>query len=313
MTTSQLTGVVRDASGAVVPGAQVEITNVATNAARTIPTDDSGSYTFVNLATVLLNDRLLGMGYVGRDPTGYIGIQAESGAIEFRSILIKEGAGPIPPRSWDGFVKIFDGKTFNGWEPERPGGEKPFSIPQDGVLRVNGRLSIGVRGEPLPADLNISKRPPCSGNLVTEQEYSDFTLRFEVRYTSCLADSGFFVRMMPPDAQAGPNQGGGTRGYQLELQGMGTKDLPWQGLVYAQGAVPQGMTMFNYDAAMKTYLPIGQWVSYEVQAFGPTVVTKVNGLVVGRAEDVYPKGKFGIQCEVNTVEYRNIQVREGTE
>jgi hypothetical protein len=266
-----------------------------------------------DFATVLLNDRLLGMGYVGQDASGYIGIQAESGAIEFRSILIKEGAGPVPPRSWDGFVKIFDGKTFNGWEPERPGGEKAFSIPEEGVMRVNGSLSIGIRGAPLPADLNITKPPPCAGNLVTAKEYSDFTLRFEARYTSGLADSGFMLRMMPPEVQAGPNQGGGTRGYQLEMQGMGTKDLPWQGLVYPQGAVQQGMTMFNYGTATKTYLPIGDWVSYEVQAFGSTVVAKMNGLVVGRVENVYPKGKLGIQCEVNTVDFRNIQIREGTQ
>ena len=53
--------------------------------------------------------------------------------------------------------------------------------------------------------------------------------------------------------------------------------------------------MFDYGAAMKAYLPVGEWTSYEVQAFGPTMVTKMNGLVVGRAENIAPKGKLGFQ------------------
>jgi hypothetical protein len=248
---------------------------------------------------VLLNDRLLGSAYLGRDLSGYIGLQAETGAIEFRSILIKEGAGPIPPRSWDGFVKIFDGKTFNGWKPARSGGERTFSIPEEGVLRVNGNRSIGIRGQAPAADLNVPKGPACGGNLVTEKEYADFTLRFEARYDSGLADSGFLVRM-PPEGGA----------YQIELQGMGSTDLPWNALMFRQSGVPQGMSMFDYGAAAKAYLPIGEWSSYEVQAFGSTMVTKMNGVVVGRAENIYPKGSFGFQCEVNTVDLRNIQVRE---
>jgi hypothetical protein len=42
------------------------------------------------------------------------------------------------------------------------------------------------------------------------------------------------------------------------------------------------------------------------------MTVKMNGLVVARAENVgVLEGKFGFQCEVNTVDLRNIQVREG--
>ncbi len=48
---STITGNVTDASGAVIPGAKVEISNVATKGnARTLQTDKSGSYTATNLA-----------------------------------------------------------------------------------------------------------------------------------------------------------------------------------------------------------------------------------------------------------------------
>jgi hypothetical protein len=72
MTTSQLTGVVRDASGAAVPGAQVEITNIGTNAARTIPTDDSGSYTFVNLVVGTYTLRVTQQGFETYVQTGIV-------------------------------------------------------------------------------------------------------------------------------------------------------------------------------------------------------------------------------------------------
>lgn len=46
---SQVSGVVQDASGAAIPGANVTITNVDTAAARSVTTADDGVYTFANL------------------------------------------------------------------------------------------------------------------------------------------------------------------------------------------------------------------------------------------------------------------------
>jgi protocatechuate 3,4-dioxygenase beta subunit len=44
-----LTGTIKDAGGAIVAGATVSITNVATNVAARQQTTDTGSYLFVNL------------------------------------------------------------------------------------------------------------------------------------------------------------------------------------------------------------------------------------------------------------------------
>jgi hypothetical protein len=49
--TAQLGGVVRDSTGAVVPGAAVTVTNLDRNVSRTDQTSSDGSYTFVNLTT----------------------------------------------------------------------------------------------------------------------------------------------------------------------------------------------------------------------------------------------------------------------
>jgi hypothetical protein len=48
-TTASMLGVVRDSSGAVVPGAQVTVTNTGTSFNRTVTTDNEGSYLFTDL------------------------------------------------------------------------------------------------------------------------------------------------------------------------------------------------------------------------------------------------------------------------
>src|SRR5690242_8328708 len=47
--TSQVSGVVTDTSGAIVPDAQVQIRNTNTNAIRTVTTGRQGEYSFPNL------------------------------------------------------------------------------------------------------------------------------------------------------------------------------------------------------------------------------------------------------------------------
>src|SRR6266581_3894799 len=47
--TSQISGTVRDSSGAVLPGVEVKVTNTDTTATRTIITNETGSYVIPNL------------------------------------------------------------------------------------------------------------------------------------------------------------------------------------------------------------------------------------------------------------------------
>src|SRR5580700_9612572 len=48
-TASSLSGVVTDASGAVIPGANVTVTNIGTNVAKTVHTDGVGHYLVTDL------------------------------------------------------------------------------------------------------------------------------------------------------------------------------------------------------------------------------------------------------------------------
>ncbi len=61
--TGSVTGTVKDATGAVVPHAQVTVTSVGTSATRTATTSDTGSYTITNLEPGLYELKVAGQGF----------------------------------------------------------------------------------------------------------------------------------------------------------------------------------------------------------------------------------------------------------
>ncbi len=61
--TGSVTGIVKDASGAVVSGAQVTVTSVGTSASRTATTDDSGSFSVTNLPPSLYEIKVSNQGF----------------------------------------------------------------------------------------------------------------------------------------------------------------------------------------------------------------------------------------------------------
>jgi hypothetical protein len=242
---------------------------------------------------VTLNDHYLGTGSAGGNARGYIGLQAETGAIEFRTVEINEGVKGLARRSSEGFVPLFDGKTLNGWRLQNPG-TAGFDV-VDGAIVVRGRSAAAP------------DRPTCSGGLWTERSYGDFTLRYQARFETNGSVGGFFVRSPPPGSGGGWNQ--------VETRAMQDKLLPWNGILMRSATGDQGDTVFDYRAANLAYAATTdwtkEWVNYEVRAQGSRIVIWVNGVLLSKAEDVLPlEGVFGLQCERETVEYRNIEIRE---
>lgn len=250
---------------------------------------------------VTLNGRYLGVGSAGGNTRGYIGLQAETGAIEFRSVEINEGVQGLVTRTADGFVPLFDGKTFAGWKRQNPD-SKGYEI-KDGALVVHG----GGGGAPGAArDPNA-----CNGSIWTEKAYGDFILRYQARFQTNGSVGGFFLRSDPPAAGAGLQAAWN----QVETRGMQDKLLPWNGILMRGASAPQGDTTFDYRAANRAYAAVKDWtkdwVSYEARAEGGRVTTWVNGVLLGVADDVQPRrGLFGLQCERETVAYRNIEIKE---
>jgi hypothetical protein len=253
---------------------------------------------------VTLNGRYLGTGSAGGNAKGYIGLQAENGTIEFRSIEIAEGVQGLATRTADGFVPLFDGKSFNGWKQQNAD-SKGFDI-KDGALVVHG----GGGAPGAARDPNA-----CNGSIWTEKAYGDFVVRYQARFQTSGSVGGFFLRADPPGAGGGGGGGGQQVWNQIETRAMDDKLLPWNGIMMRGASAPQGDTMFDYRAATRAYAAVKDWtkdwVSYEVRAEGGRVTSWVNGVLVSVADDVQPRrGIFGLQCERETVEYRNIEIKE---
>ena len=108
------------------------------------------------------------------DPTppgrGLIGLQLNSGKVEFRNVKLK----PL------GMKSVFNGKDLSGWKTY-PEMKSVFSVTPEGWLNVkNGR-----------------------GQLETEGLYADFTLQLEVFVNGKALNSGIFFRCIPGDTMNG--------------------------------------------------------------------------------------------------------------
>jgi hypothetical protein len=245
---------------------------------------------------VTLNGRYLGAASSGGNLEGYIGLQAETGGIEFQSVEIYEGS-PATTSPDDGFVPLFDGETFAGWRLQNPE-SRGFEI-KDGAIVVHGR---GTGAEPAAGF--------CNGSLWSEKSYEDFIVRFQARFQTNASVGGFFLR----SAEPGSGLGGGEWN-QVEVRGMEDRLLPWNGVLMRSASAAQGPTMLDFRAAEVAFAAVDDWttdwLNYEARAEGGRITTWVNGVLLSQADNVEPlSGLFGFQCERETVEYRNIEIKE---
>ncbi|MFH1921514.1 MAG: DUF1080 domain-containing protein, partial [Planctomycetota bacterium] len=101
---------------------------------------------------------------------GFIGLQLNSGKVEFRNIKLK----PL------GLASLFNGRDLTGWKTY-PDLASKFSVTPEGWLNVkDGR-----------------------GQLETEGQYADFTLQLEVFVNGKALNSGIFFRSIPGDLMNG--------------------------------------------------------------------------------------------------------------
>ncbi len=155
------------------------------------------------------------------------GVEARAGA--------KRGAA--------GFVKLFDGRTLDGWK--LVGGVGPGYVPKDGILVC-------------PSD--------GGGNLYTEKEYSDFVFRFEFKLESG-SNNGIGLRAPL----------GGDSAY----MGMECQVLDDSAPMYAHLEPGQyHSSIYKVLPAKRGSLkPVGQWNKEEITAVGRHIKVVVNGMV----------------------------------
>lgn len=101
---------------------------------------------------------------------GYIGLQHNSGRVEFKNIKLK----PL------GMKSIFNGKDLSGWK-EYPDMASKFSVTPEGTMHVRNGL----------------------GMLETNDQYGDFVLQYEGISHGAFLNSGIFFRCIPGEKMNG--------------------------------------------------------------------------------------------------------------
>jgi len=193
------------------------------------------------------------------------------------------------PSTEKGFVSLFDGKTLQGWKAS------------DGYKVEDGKL-VCIQGG--------------RGNLLTEKEYGDFVLRFEVRLTPG-ANNGLGIRC-PLRLDGNLHIDG------IELQIIDDsaekystlQPYQYHGSVYGLVAAKRG-----------SLKPVGEWNSQEVTVQGRRIKVVVNGTTIvdadldeatksGTLDGVkHPgldrtRGHLGFLGHGDRIEVRNIRIRE---
>ena len=190
---------------------------------------------------------------------------------------------------------LFNGKDLTGWVVDH-GARGAWSV-DGGELVVAGAREIDERGW-----------------LLTEKEYSDFTLRFEYRLGDG-ANSGVTVRAVPGESRYSPTA---TRHMEIQLLDDNAPSLAGS-LKRTQMTGSLHNLALDGPARLK---PTGEWNAVEIRASGRSLRIVVNGQAtldtdLDRFADQAdrlpglkrPSGRIGFQNWEGTARFRNIEVR----
>jgi hypothetical protein len=201
------------------------------------------------------------------------------------SILLAVSATAAPRSSEKGFVKIFDGGTFQGWEGDT---QKTFRIESGAV--VGGTLEAKI---------------PRNEFLCTERRYTNFVLRLEFRLLGpAKANAGIQIR-----TERIPNHHE-VIGYQADM-GDG-----WWGSLYDESRRRRVLAKADPKVVEKV-LKRGDWNEYEIRCEGPRIRLAINGRQTVDYTEEDPKiplhGIIALQIHggpPSEAWYRNVRIRE---
>ncbi len=225
--------------------------------------------------------------------TGPIQLQTHGGEIRWRNVFVKEIAPAeaiaILKKESDntGFVSIFNGENFDGWE----GPTDNYQI-NDGVLTC---------------------KPGKGGTIYTAKEYEDFVVRLEFKLPPG-GNNGLAIRY--------PGSGDTAYVGMTELQVLDSEHPKYAKLDKRQY---HGSAYGMIPAARGYLFPAGEWNYQEVTVQGSRIKVELNGSVildgdVSKVTDFmggrpHPgmnlkKGHFGFAGHSDPVEFRNVTLKE---
>lgn len=214
-----------------------------------------------------LVDYAMPKGSAGYAPTGLIGLQVHgarddpaANKCQFRNIRIhdlaptssepfaRDDKGFLAPTPWgvaQGWRKLFDGKSLDGWEP---------ADGKDGYAVQDGQLVLLTKGD--------------SGYIRTKEDFKDFAVRLDFKIAE-MTNSGLFLR--------GDRKGGDPAWTGCEVQIL--DDFNWERVTGGPLQKWQfcGSLYGSVPPAVKALKPLGEWNTYEVEFKGTHISTKMNG------------------------------------
>lgn len=197
----------------------------------------------------------------------------------------------------DGWVRLFDGKSAEGWVNDRGGAPVPAAAVEDGAFNPH---KVGKTYVPYYA----------------KQKFGDFTLALDFKVSKG-CNSGVFVRVADPK---NPVQ----TGFEIQVMDSAGKDKPGK---HDMGAL--------YDArepSKNAAKPAGEWQHLEITAKGNTIQVVLNGEKIVDAnldqwteagknpdgtknkyktayKDMAREGYIGLQDHGKDVWYKNVKVK----
>ena len=210
-------------------------------------------------------------------------------------IMVVAGAGLHAAKP----VKLFDGKTLNGWL--RQGGRAEFRV-EDGMI--------------------IGRTVKNAGNtfLCTTNHYADFELTFEVKFFGKPFNSGCVIRSLvrKEDGEKRYMKKGNVYGPQVEIEASGPNGSE-SGNIYGQGL---GTDFLKPKVRRVKAIKDTKWNRIRILARGPRIRTWINGEAIADItnEEIFKdhsSGMIGLQVhgiKKFTVPYeiawRNIRIIE---
>ncbi len=176
--------------------------------------------------------------------------------------------GVAQPKAEDGYQTLFDGKSLAGWNVMN----KAKFIAEDGVIKLHGG----------------------SGWLRSDDEYSDFVLRLEVRWMKPKQDSGIFIRA----SKEGKNWP--DKRYEVQCENSAR-------VAHLFGA----KSVRDPKKAEQLLKAPKEWNSFEVSCIGSRCEVRLNNELVCTADDLkMAKGFIGLQGEGGELEFRNLRIKK---
>ncbi|MEE2908068.1 MAG: DUF1080 domain-containing protein [Planctomycetota bacterium] len=258
-----------------------------------------------------VNGKVVSGGYDCNPRRGYICLEAEGSAIDFRNIIIKRL--PVEASPWaesaneaTGFRPLFNGLNLKGWKP-------PASHESNWMVR-GGKLFHNGKG----------------GDLWSEDSFEDFDLVVDWKWTD--QHQGEMDRpVILPDGSTQVDDEGAPVTTNIEERDSG---------IFLRGSSKSQVNLWSWsvgsgevwgyrtDASMPPEVraavtprvnadnPIGEWNRYFIRMRGDRLTVVLNGKTVienAQLPGVDTSGPIALQSHGSEVEFRNILVRPVTD